>query len=88
MNTLSTGRVQFGILHLGRGKIGATLVNHQLTLACSIQQEYIISSDEPYPNYYKQAKALTEAKKTNERLKSVNAQVLQQVLRTRLSRFY
>ena len=49
--------------------------------ACSIQQEYIIPADEPYPNYHKQAKALTEAKKTNERLKSVNAQVLQQVLR-------
>ncbi|AFZ45351.1 transposase IS891/IS1136/IS1341 family [Halothece sp. PCC 7418] len=50
--------------------------------ACSIQQEYIIPADEPYPNYHKQAKALTEAKKTDERLKSVNAQVLQQVLRT------
>ncbi|AFZ45470.1 transposase IS891/IS1136/IS1341 family [Halothece sp. PCC 7418] len=50
--------------------------------ACSIQREYIISADESYPNYHKQAKALTEAKKTDERLKSVNAQVLQQVLRT------
>jgi len=50
--------------------------------ACSIQQEYIIPADEPYPNYHKQAKALTEAKKTDSRLKSVNAQVLQQVLRT------
>ena len=50
--------------------------------ACSIQQEYIIPTDEPYPNYHKQAKALTEAKKADERLKSVNAQVLQQVLRT------
>jgi len=50
--------------------------------ACSIEQEYIIPADEPYPNYHKQAKALTEAKKTDERLKSVNAQVLQQVLRT------
>ena len=50
--------------------------------ACSIEQEYILPADEPYPNYHKQAKALTEAKKTNERLKSVNAQVLQQVLRT------
>jgi len=50
--------------------------------ACSIQQEYIIPADEPYPNYHKQAKDLTEAKKTDERLKSVNAQVLQQVLRT------
>jgi putative transposase len=50
--------------------------------ACSIKQEYIIPADEPYPNYHKQAKALTEAKKTHSRLKSVNAQVLQQVLRT------
>jgi len=50
--------------------------------ACSIQQEYIIPADEPYPNYHKQAKALTEAKKNHKRLKSVNAQVLQQVLRT------
>lgn len=49
--------------------------------ACSLQQEYIIPVDEPYPNYHKQAKALTEAKKADERLKSVNAQVLQQVLR-------
>jgi putative transposase len=50
--------------------------------ACSLEQEYIISVDVPYPNYHNQAKALTEAKKTNEMLKSVNAQVLQQVLRT------
>ncbi len=50
--------------------------------ACSVIQEYIISSDTPYPNYHNQAKSLTEAKKTNEILKSVNAQVLQQVLRT------
>jgi len=50
--------------------------------ACSIEQEYIIPPDLPYPNYHNQAKALTEAKKTNEILKSVNAQVLQQVLRT------
>lgn len=50
--------------------------------ACSLVQEYIISADVPYPTYHNQAKALTEAKKTNEILKSVNAQVLQQVLRT------
>lgn len=50
--------------------------------ACSIEQEYIIPSDTPYPNYHNQAKALTEAKKTNPVLKSVNAQVLQQTLRT------
>ena len=43
--------------------------------------EYIMSPDEPYPNYAKQCKALTEAKKDFPSLKSVNAQVLQQVLR-------
>ncbi|EAZ88437.1 putative transposase [Crocosphaera chwakensis CCY0110] len=50
--------------------------------ACSLIQEYIISPDVSYPNYHNQAKALTKAKKTNDILKSVNAQVLQQVLRT------
>ncbi len=50
--------------------------------SCSLIQEYIISPDTPYPNYHNQAKSLTKAKKTNEILKSVNAQVLQQVLRT------
>ena len=49
--------------------------------ACSRVSEYIIPVDEPYPNYVKQAKSLTEARKTNSELKSVNAQVLQQVLR-------
>jgi len=50
--------------------------------ACSIRQEYIIPADAPYPNYHVQAKQLTIAKETNPELKSVNAQVLQQVLRT------
>jgi putative transposase len=50
--------------------------------ACSVEYEYIIKSDEPFPNYHVQAKKLTEAKKHNPELKSVNAQVLQQVLRT------
>jgi putative transposase len=50
--------------------------------ACSLDSEYIIPAEIPYPNYHNQSKALTEAKKTNDRLKSVNAQVLQQVLRT------
>ncbi len=49
--------------------------------ACSIISEYIVSPDEPYPNYAKQCKALTEAKKKFPELKTVNAQVLQQVLR-------
>jgi len=50
--------------------------------ACSIRQEYIIPADAPYPNYHIQSERLTVAKKTNPELKSVNAQVLQQVLRT------
>ncbi|MEA5567204.1 transposase [Anabaena sp. UHCC 0399] len=50
--------------------------------ACSLECEYIIKADEPFPNYHVQAKRLTEAKKNNPELKSVNAQVLQQVLRT------
>ncbi len=49
--------------------------------ACSIVSEYIISADTPYPNYAKQCKALTEAKERLPELKTVNAQVLQQVLR-------
>ena len=50
--------------------------------ACSIEREYIISVNEPFPNYHRQAKLLTEAKKDNAFLKSANAQVLQQTLRT------
>lgn len=50
--------------------------------ACSIEREYIMSVDEPFPNYHVQAKQLTEAKKNNDFLKSANAQVLQQTLRT------
>jgi putative transposase len=49
--------------------------------ACSIVSEYIIPADAPYPNYYTQAKSLTEAKEQYLELKTVNAQVLQQVLR-------
>jgi putative transposase len=50
--------------------------------ACSIEREYIISVDEQFPNYHLQAKALTKAKKNNDFVGSVNAQVLQQTLRT------
>lgn len=48
---------------------------------CSINSEYIIPADKPFPNYNIQAKALTEAKKKLPHLKLVNAQCLQQVLR-------
>jgi putative transposase len=49
--------------------------------ACSIRQEYILLADAPFPNYARQCKALTAAKADFPRLKTVNAQVLQQVLR-------
>jgi putative transposase len=49
--------------------------------ACSISKEYIIPADAPYPSYYEQANALTKAKLKFPELKTVNAQVLQQVLR-------
>lgn len=49
--------------------------------ACSIVSEYIMSPDAPFPNYAVQCKALTEAKEKYPELKTVNAQVLQQVLR-------
>jgi putative transposase len=50
--------------------------------SCSIHSEYIIPADTPYPNYNAQAKNLTIAKKCNQFGKSVNAQVLQQTLKT------
>ncbi|MGB7412814.1 MAG: transposase [Thermosynechococcaceae cyanobacterium] len=49
--------------------------------ACSIRGEYILPADTPFPNYVKQAKALTQAKKLISDLGSVNAQMLQQTLR-------
>jgi len=49
--------------------------------ACSLRSEYIIPTDEPYPGFQIQCQRLTEAKKVNPELASVNAQVLQQVLR-------
>ena len=52
-----------------------------LVNACSIQQEYIIPADAPYPDYYKQQNALTKAKEGIPELKAVNAQVLQDALR-------
>lgn len=49
---------------------------------CSLEQEYIIPVDVPFPSYHIQAKNLTEAKKIIPEWQLVNAQVLQQVLRT------
>jgi putative transposase len=49
--------------------------------ACSLEKEYIIPADAPYPNYFVQAAALTKAKEVYPELATVNAQMLQQVLR-------
>jgi putative transposase len=49
--------------------------------ACSVVSEYIIPADAPYPNYFVQAAGLTKAKELYPELKTVNAQMLQQVLR-------
>jgi putative transposase len=53
-----------------------------LVNACSIVAEYILPADTPFPNYHVQAKRLTAAKNDYPALQSVNAQALQQVLRT------
>ena len=49
--------------------------------ACSIRQEFILPADAPFPNYPVRAKRLTLAKAEFPQFKTVNAQVLQQVLR-------
>jgi putative transposase len=55
--------------------------------AWSITSEYIVPADAPYPNYNAQAKSLTVAKKQYPELKTVKAQVLQQLLRKRETAF-
>ncbi|AFZ48308.1 transposase IS891/IS1136/IS1341 family [Cyanobacterium stanieri PCC 7202] len=47
---------------------------------CSLNGEYIVKPFE-YPNYHAQSAELTQAKKTNDFLKSGNAQAMQQTLR-------
>jgi putative transposase len=47
---------------------------------CSLLNEYIVEPFE-YPNYHFQSSELTKAKKTNEFLRSGNAQAMQQTLR-------
>lgn len=49
---------------------------------CSIVSEHIIPANQPYPSYNIQSKNLTIAKQNNADLQSVNAQVLQQTLKT------
>ena len=50
--------------------------------ACSIESEYIMAADEPFPGYHQQAKQLTKAKKVINSLNKAHSQVLQQTLRT------
>jgi putative transposase len=49
--------------------------------ACSIRQEFILPADALFPSYARQCKSLTAAKADFPKLKTVNAQVLQQVIR-------
>ena len=48
---------------------------------CSIYTEYIISAEQPFPNFYIQANNLTLAKKQYPHLKKVHSQVLQSTLK-------
>ena len=48
---------------------------------CSIEKEYIIPADKPFPNYYIQANNLTQSKKQYLHLKQVHSQVLQSTLK-------
>ncbi|NJM57488.1 MAG: transposase [Synechococcales cyanobacterium RU_4_20] len=48
---------------------------------CDMKQCFILPADAPYPDYYKQQKALTAAKKEFPRLKDVQSQVIQEPLR-------
>ena len=48
---------------------------------CSLEQEYIMPADYPFPGYHQQQNNLPKAKKTFERLKAVPSQVLQTNIR-------
>jgi len=52
-----------------------------LVNACSLRREFIIPADAPRPTFASQCKGLTEAKKSIPELKTVQSQVLQQVLK-------
>ncbi len=53
---------------------------------CSINLEYIMSPDIPFPGYMEQKRQLTQWKKTEPELKEVHSQVTQDVVK-RLSMF-
>ncbi|MEA5542343.1 transposase, partial [Limnoraphis robusta Tam1] len=48
---------------------------------CSINREYIISPDLPFPGYMEQKRQLTQWKKTEPELKEVHSQVTQDVVK-------
>lgn len=48
---------------------------------CSLEKEYIMSPDIPFPNYLEQKRQLTEWKKTDQYLKNVYSQVTQDVVK-------
>lgn len=49
--------------------------------SCSLNQEYIISPELPFPNYLEQKRQLTQWKKTNPKYKIVHSQVTQDVVK-------
>ncbi|MDY6781703.1 MAG: transposase [Cyanobacteriota bacterium] len=48
---------------------------------CSVQSEYIIPAEAPYPGYYQQQNALTAIKSSLPHLKDVQSQVIQEPIR-------
>jgi putative transposase len=48
---------------------------------CSINREYIMSPDIPFPGYMEQKRQLTQWKKTDPELKAVHSQVTQDVVK-------
>ncbi|NEO35418.1 MAG: transposase [Moorea sp. SIOASIH] len=48
---------------------------------CSIDREYIMSADIPFPGYMEQKRQLTQWKKTDPQLKAVHSQVTQDVVK-------
>lgn len=49
--------------------------------SCSLEREYIMSADIPFPSYLEQKRQLTQWKKTDKQLSSVHSQVTQDVVK-------
>lgn len=49
--------------------------------SCSVDREYIMSADIPFPNYLEQKRQLTQWKKTNPYFKNVYSQTTQDVVK-------